>query len=675
MPVSTYYDPKTNKWLQAQEAAKAGLNVSPEDIPVAVPEVVKQEQVKPTINPIESEYNSYNDPLAPLKNFINPISDFVGNTAKSVGDTASDLYKSASETGSDLYKSASETGRDIGNWADRNRVGLGGFATAIGAGFARRDPSDALANYNKSIIQNKQQRQEEEKFKMATDSNHPYNQQFRELFASMLPDVTAKLGDRFGKMTVQNFKDAGLTDLLDVTQKQIEISKNDPNSPISKRTRDMASSQYGITIPENYSANDVPRFLESWKTKEELANKREEIGIKRDVADTRNREVTDKLANSFINRDKAVTEREALQQKMSQQEQMFEPQLKEQKVKAEVASQTQQDQIKLAKEQTKEKELARRAIDPTSDLSKRSQQLFKKNFPQYGKYVNENSSKYVIEKIINDVIPDLERTKMTTTSAEKRTIAEQNARQKIEGIRQNAANLRVRMQQSGANYRTSQATQLGYARLNETERSNRAREELQNKKLSDKYADTYISEGELGNQGLTKQTISKKLEQGAGARELIRNSNTIMNKIDDVGFKDVAGLTSLSGELQSLYTNIGLDVKQNKALGAYDQGVRDLLSELAKNPTSPSALAKKKMVKGQYKAVIDTINNAYKSKSIQQKWDERVGSPVDYTLKLNRAVKDGDAEAIQEFSELGYGQDDLIKAYKNSMPLKTKGGE
>jgi hypothetical protein len=580
------------------------------------------------------------------KNIFTPPVNAITTGARGIGNFVSDVGQGIKETAS-----------DVGNWADQNRVGLGGFATAIGAGLARRDPSEALANYNKSIIQNKQQRQEEEKFKMATDGSHPYNQQFRELFAKMLPDVTAKLGDRFGQMTVQNFKDAGLTDLLDVTQKQIEISKNDASSPISKRTRDMASSQYGIQIPENYSANDVPRFLEAYKTENELKNKRKEIDIKQGKLEL-------EAGKGFSDKENKENLLKIKQAEELRNQQMFKPQLQEQEVKAEIAKETKQNQIETSKENLNKLQFANNSLDPASELSKKAKNDFMKTNKKYSYLINPNMSHSDIKEIETKVIPDLIKSERTNLTSLQRQAMQSNALKAVQAIRD-----------KNANYRAGLTNKLGYARLGETAQHNRAMEELQNKKLSDKYADTYISEGELGNQGLTKQTIGKKLEQGAGARELIRNSNTIMNKIDDVGFRDVAGLTSLSGELQSLYTNIGLDVKQNKALGAYDQGVRDLLSELAKNPTSASALAKKKMVKGQYKAVIDTINNAYKSKSIQQKWDERVGSPVDYTLKLNRAVKDADPEAIQEFSDLGYGQDDLIKAYKNSMPLKTKGGE
>ncbi len=576
--------------------------------------------------------------------YLSPVGESIGKSTKYLGDV-----------GQSLYEGAKGTASDIGNWADQNRVGLGGFATAIGAGLAKRDAGEALSRYNQSIIQNKQQKQEEEKFKMATDSSHPYNQQFRELFAKMLPDVTAKLGERFGQMTVQNFKDAGLTDLLDVTQKQIEISKNDSNSPISKRTRDMASSQYGIEIPENYSANDVPRFLEAYKTQNELTNKREEIGIKKGKLEVE----TGKALSDKENKENLLKIKQAEELR---NQQMFEPQLKEQKVKAEVASQTQENQIKTSQENLKKLEFANKSLDPASDLSKQAKNNFIKTNKKYSYLIAPDMSYNDIKEIETKVVPDLIKSEKTNATSLQRQAMQSNAMKTVQAIRD-----------KNANYRAGLINKLGYARLGETAQHNRAMEELQNKKLSDKYADTYISEGELGNQGLTKQTIGKKLEQGAGARELIRNSNIIMNKIDDVGFSDVAGLTSLSGELQSLYTNIGLDVKQNKALGAYDQGVRDLLSELAKNPTSTSALAKKKMVKGQYKAVIDTINNAYKSKSIQQKWDERVGSPVDYTLKLNRAVIDNDPEAMQEFSDLGYETDDLLKAYKNSMPLKRKG--
>ena len=631
------------------------------DVPLAVP-TVQPNPLGAGINTINEVEQNVGNLLAPKKessafdwvneNIFNPA----GNLLKAGGEKISDV---ASGLGKGISKAAS----DVGDWASENRVGLGGFGTAIGAGIAGRDASEALSRYNQAIIANKKQRQEELQFDMATNSNNPYNQQFRDLFAKMLPDVTAQLGDSFNKMTVQNFRDAGLDKLLETAQKQIEISKFDSNSSFSKQARAAAESQYGIVIPENVSGAQVADYVSGYVKNRELSRKDEEVSIKRQKGEREERKLTDELATGQLTRSEKASQIEKLNQEVQQKGEMFPSQLEEQKVKSEIATETKNAQILKSKEEAKKLEFANISLDPKSKLSQNAKKDFIKNNKDFAYLITPEDSAADI-KDIRKLVVDLKRTKSTNMTSIERQKIQSDTLKQVQAIRD-----------KNANYRAGINNRLGYARLGETERHNRATEEFQNKKLSDKYADTYISQGDLDNQALTKPTISKKLEQGAGARELIRNSKTIMDKIDDVGFKDVAGLTSLSGELQSLYTNIGLDVKQNKALGAYDQGVRDLLSELAKNPTSASALAKKKMVKGQYKAVIDTINNAYKSKSIQQKWDERVGSPVDYTLKLNRAVKDGDAEAIQEFSELGYEQDDLIRAYKNSMPLKRKGGE
>ena len=597
---------------------------------------------RPTINEVEQNVGNL---LTPKKQNNNAF-DWV---SENIFSPAGNLLKAGKEG---ISKAAS----NVGDWAYENRVGLGGFGTAIGAGLAGRDASEALSRYNQAIIANKKQRQEELQFDMATNPNNPYNQQFRELFAKMLPDVTAKLGDSFNKMTVQNFRDAGLDKLLETAQKQIEISKFDSNSSFSKQARAAAENQYKIKIPEDVPGIRVPDYIEAEKLK--IQNQFKE----REVANKENK-LQLEVGKGMVDEKYKGEELKLKEAEEKRKAQIFPSQLEEQKVKSEIATETKNAQILKSKEEAKKLEFANISLDPKSKLSQDAKKDFIKNNKKYAYLITPEDSAADI-KDIKKLVVDLKRTESTNMTSLERQKIQSNTLRQVQEIRD-----------KNANYRASINNKLGYARLGETERHNIAMEGLQNKKLSDKYADTYISEGDLGNQGLTKPTISKKLEQGAGARELIRNSKTIMDKIDDVGFRDVAGLTSLSGELQSLYTNIGLDVKQNKALGAYDQGVRDLLTELAKNPTSPSALAKKKMVKGQYKAVIDTINNAYKSKSIQQKWDERVGSPVDYTVKLNRAVKNSDPEAIQEFLELGYDQDDLIKAYKNSMPLKTKGGE
>jgi hypothetical protein len=650
MPAPIYFS--NGRQVTPEEALKLGENVSPEDIS---PQIQAQqpiaETVKPTINPVQSEYNNYNDPLSSIKNFFTPFAETVSDASDYIGTGINKAGKSISDTAS-----------DVGNWADRNRVGLGGFATAIGAGFARRDPSEALANYNKSIIQNKQQAQEEEKFKMATDGSHPYNQQFRELFAKMLPDVTKRLGDRFGNMTVQNFKDAGLTDLLDVTQKQIEISKNDPNSSISKRTRDMASSQYEIQIPENVSANEVPNYIAALKNKNEMANKQKEIGIKQGTLDAK-KEATLMQAQKAEEELRNQRELTGLKQEQNAREsQLFPSSLEEAKVKAEIAKQTQESTIAEAKAKSNKEQYLYNSMDSKSDLSKNAKKSFLKSFPKYSYLISDDMSSKDIKDIETNVIPDLRKTELMNINSINRQKIQSGALIQAQQIRD-----------KNANYRASLMNRLGERRLGETTRHNIATEEINRKKMNEKYADTYISQGDLSNQGLSQPAISKKLESGSGARELIRNANSIMNNIDNLKPTDALGLTELSGQLQSLYTNMGLDVKQNKALGAYDQGVRDLLSEMAVNPNSVKAYAKKQYLKGQYKAVINSVNNAYKAKSIQQKWDERVGSPVDYTLKLNKAVIDNDPEAMQEFSDLGYGSDDLLKAYKNSMPLKRKG--
>ena len=656
MPESFIINPKTSGRATREDLLKMqsqGYPIPQENIPQEqIAETPLAEVPKATPNAIQSSYNNYGNPLDFFKtNIVNPLA----NAGSYVGDKITDASHYIGRGIDKAGESISDTASDVGNWADRNRIGLGGFATAIGAGLARRDPSEALANYNRSIIQNKQQAQEEEKFKMATDASHPYNQQFRELFANMLPDVTKKLGNRFNNMTVQNFKDAGMGDLPVLIEKQIEISKNDPSSSISKRTRDMASSQYKIEIPENVSANEVPRFIEAYNTKLKQ-------GVEQKKLDLKQGELEVKGGKAFADIENQEMLTKLKQAENARQAELFPSNLQEAQIKSNIAKQTQESTIAEAKAKSKKEQYLYDSMDSKSDLSKNAKKSFLKSFPKYSYLISDDMSNKDIKDIETNVIPDLRKTELINMNSINRQKIQSGALIQAQQIRD-----------KNANYRASLMNRLGEKRLGETTRHNIATEEINRKKMNEKYADTYISEGDLSNQGLSKSTISKKLESGSGARELIRNANNIMNNIDNLKPTDALGLTELSGQLQSLYTNMGLDVKQNKALGAYDQGVRDLLSEMAVNPNSVKAYAKKQYLKGQYKAVIDSVNNAYKAKSIQQKWDERIGSPVDYTLKLNKAVIDNDPEAMQEFSDLGYGSDDLLKAYKNSMPLKRKG--
>ena len=272
-------------------------------------------------------------------------------------------------------------------------------------------------------------------------------------------------------------------------------------------------------------------------------------------------------------------------------------------------------------------------------------------------------------------MPDLQRTKMTTTSAEKRTIIEQNARQKIEGIRQGAANFRVKLQQSGANYRTSQTTGLGYARLDETKRSNKAREELLKNKESAKYGDAFIAEKDLSIYGLSSANIKKEIDQATGAIQSVSQSREIMNNIDKIGLREVMGLSALGGRLQTLSIKLNMTEKQKEAMGVYDEGVKKLMEAMKTSPGNVKLiLGYKEAVKAQYKQMMDSVNEAYIAKGKQMGYDARFGSPIDYTQELKAAI-DGDSEMIDKFKQFGYDSDTMLDIYKNRSFKVRKRGE
>jgi hypothetical protein len=576
------------------------------------------------------------------KNIFTPTTNALSAGAKGIGDFASDVGQGIKGTAS-----------DVGNWADQNRVGLGGFATAIGAGLARRDPSEALANYNKAIIQNKQQRQEEEKFKMATDGSHPYNQQFRELFARMLPDVTAKLGDRFNSMTVQNFKDAGMGDLPVLIEKQMEISKNDPNSPISIRQRGILNSQYkayNINIPDTIPYNQLDSYVKKIVFDSEQAFKEREIKNKEEkLALDVNKETADETLQG---------QKLKLQQDENKRQEAIAP-----------------AQLKKTQAEADRLTYLEKSMNPKSEISLRSQQNFYKNFPKYKKYVNEDSTNSEINEIIKDVIPDLQKTEMTTTSARERTIIEQNVRQKIEGIRQRAANYRVQLQQAGADARTDKQVKFDYANLKEKQRSNMAREELLKNKELAKHGDTFIAEGDLKAYGLTPKEISTQIDKANGAIQSVSQSKQIMDNIDKVSLAEVAGLSGLGGRLQTLSTTLNMTKKQEWAMGAYDKGVQELMDQMKKNPRDIKLiLGYKQAVKAQYKQMIDSVNEAYVAKSKQIGYDARFGSPINYTQELEAAIN-GDEEMIDKFSQFGYDPATMLDIYKTRSFKVRKRGE
>jgi hypothetical protein len=563
--------------------------------------------------------------------YLTPIGEGIGKSTKYLGDV-----------GQSLYEDAKETASDVGNWADRNRVGLGGFATAIGAGLARRDPSEALANYNKSIIQNKQQRQEEEKFKMATDGNHPYNQQFRELFAKMLPDVTAKLGERFNSMTVQNFKDAGLTDLLDVTQKQMEISKNDPSSAISQRTRDMVSSQYGIEIPKNVSANEVPRFIEAYNTKlkqgvelKKLDLKKGELEVKggKAFADIENQEMLTKLK----------------QEENARQAQLFPSQLEEQKVKAKVATETQQYQIDTMKDKQKQLDLSNKSNDPNTKEAILARKNLEKRFPLLKKLIPPNMT--LAQEA--DVVKGIEDFRLKAKGlTDRRAMASE-----LRNAQLNIASMNDRTKRLGLQQTQEYRNQMIDLKKQQNER--------ENLKLAYQNPMGTIPQKQLDAAGISKKDLSDTVEYSSD----VQNAKDLVNEFKDIlnrnGRFKILSDAEIRGKLQTMRTRFAGIIKRKDVLGALDAGVLTYVDQLLADPTSFSnALKPNSQMISQANTFLNGLENEEKNYYLGRKFDPRVARDIGQFQILVRKAGQGDKEAYKKLRDTGYSQDQINDFYQ-----------
>lgn len=563
--------------------------------------------------------------------YLSPVGESIGKSTKYLGDV-----------GQSLYEGAKGTASDIGNWADQNRVGLGGFATAIGAGLAKRDAGEALYRYNQSIIQNKQQKQEEEKFKMATDSSHPYNQQFRELFAKMLPDVTAKLGDRFGQMTVQNFKDAGLTDLLDVTQKQIQVSMLDPTSEYSKRARDMARSQYGIEIPENYSANDVPKFIEAYKTENELKNKRKEIDIKQGKLEVEG-------GKALFDKENKENLLKIKQAEESRNQQMFEPQLKEQKAKAEVASQTQENQIKTIQEKVKEQQLLNLQNDPNNPQAKLARDTLIKRFPFFKKLIPPDMT---LAQEAN-VIKGIENFRLEAQGLnDKKSIA--NA---LRNTQLNIASMNDKTRRLGLQQDKQYKDEIIKLKQQQNQR--------ENIKLAYQNPSGTINQKQLDAAGLSKKDLSDTVEYSTD----VQNAKDLVNEFKDIltkkGRFKILSDAEVRGQLQTMRTRFAGIIKRKDVLGALDAGVLTYVDQLLADPTAFSnALKPNSQIISQANAFLNGLENEEKNYYLGRKFDPRVSRDIGQFQILVKKAGQGDKEAYKKLRDIGYSQDQINSFYE-----------
>lgn len=643
---SIYFRPDTGTAITPQQAQKLGLNVLPEDLPESVPDVsatpvpqdivTRSVQASSSPSTVEQQFGSFGNPFGYVQNLLSQGAENVGKGFSLAGEKIGNTLSG------------------IGDWASENRVGLGGLGTAIGAGLAGRDASEALSRYNQSIIANKQQQAREEELRMLRDPTHSYNQQFRELFRKMIPDVAASLGENFEKMTVQNFKDAGLTDLMDVTQKRITISMSDPTSEASKRAREMASTQYGIPIPDNVSANEVKNYIDA-------INKQKEQSFKEREVSTKEQKLLDEKTYKKILAEEKIKEGERGLEKLELE-----------KAKGSREAELHQSELDKLKKQNLETQLKIDKDDPNSETSKMAYkslvQSTKKMFEGkiLGKSFNpesipKNLSANEYSKLTDDII------------RHRQSLLQMNNTKDIAAANRNMQKEMRRYAESQANYRASIQNKLGYSRLSEQQRHNKEMEEYYKNKEANKYGDVFINEGDLKSRGLTPTTINKKIESAAGAMSLIEKSKQIITSLDKVGFKDIAGLTELSGVLKTLSTQIDLDEKQRSVLGAYDKGVQELMDKMKSDPTGIKTLYARDRVKAQYQTMINEIMKGYKNQSRISGYDPRFGSPIQFTLELEDAIQNQNPESIQRFKDMGYDSDDMLEAYGKKFTVKKRG--
>ena len=614
---SIYFRPDTGTPITPQEAQKLGLNVLPEDLPESVPDVsttpVQQDIVTRTVqasrspNIVEQKFSSFGNPFGYVQNLLSKGAENVGKGFSLAGEKIGNTLSG------------------IGDWASENRVGLGGLGTAIGAGLAGRDASEALSRYNQSIIANKQQQAREEELRMLRDPTHSYNQQFRELFRKMIPDVAASLGENFEKMTVQNFKDAGLTDLMDVTQKRITISMSDPTSEASKRAREMATTQYGISIPDNVSANQVQAYIDA-------NNKKIEQGFKA-------REVLSKEKTAGAAEERAMTD--AVHKKILQEEAIN---------KREIS----REELDLKKEEEKRKA----ELFPTEKAIKEAQ----KEKSQFENKVQKLNEKQLLEK------PKLENKLLN---------------KKIQDI-DNDYNLglkKLQVQERIANKQIGSARERLLARINFDKQKLRDelkykydalahKDKIENLKLSYQNPEGTVNQKILDNAGLSKQALKELVQYSSDSETMKDYMNQLKGIITKKGRYAAYSDQAIRGQMASLHAQILAKIKDKDKLGALDKGVLEYVDRLITNPTELSnAFSNSTKIVSQLDTALEGTSTEQRNKYIGSKWDPRMARDIGSFQKLvNKAYK-GDKQSVLKFQEYGYTPEQIGEFYDNRLPV------
>lgn len=614
---SIYFRPDTGAPIPPQEAQRLGLNVSPEDLPALVPDVsttpVQQDIVTQSVeasrspNIVEQQFRSFGNPFGYVQNLLSQGAENVGKGFSLAGEKIGNTLSG------------------IGDWASENRVGLGGLGTAIGAGLAGRDASEALSRYNQSIIANKQQQAKEEELRMLRDPTHSYNQQFRELFRKMIPDVAASLGENFEKMTVQNFKDAGLTDLMDVTQKRITISMSDPTSEASKRAREMASTQYKIPIPDNISANEVKAYIDAYKNEIEQGFKEREVKTKEESAESaKKRAVTDAEYKKILG-NKATEDTKINQQELNLKQQ-------DEKRKAE--------------------------LFPTEKAIKEAQ----KEKAQFENKVQKLNEKQLLEK------PKLENKLLN---------------KKIQDI-DNDYNLglkKLQVQERIANKQIGSARERLLARINFDRQKLRDelkykydslahRDKIENLKLSYQNPEGTVNQKILDNAGLSKQALKELVQYSSDSETMKDYMNQLKGIITKKGRYAAYSDQAIRGQMASLHAQILAKIKDKDKLGALDKGVLEYVDRLITNPTELSnAFSNSTKIVSQLNTALDGTSTEQRNKYIGSKWDPRMARDIGSFQKLvNKAYK-GDKQSVLKFQEYGYTPEQIGEFYDNRLPV------
>lgn len=614
---SIYFRPDTGAPITPQEAKRLGLNVIPEDLPESVPDVsttpVQQDIVTQTVqasrspNTVEQQFGSFGNPFGSVR-------DLLSKGAKNVGEGFSLAGERIGNTLS-----------GIGDWASENRIGLGGLGTAIGAGLAGRDASEALSRYNQSIIANKQQQAREEELRIQNDSSHPYNQQFRNLFKQLIPDVAVKLGDNFEKMTVKNFKDAGLTDLLDVTQKRIAIDMSDRTSEVSKRAREMASTQYGIPIPDNISANEVKAYIDDHNKKIEQGLKEREVETKEETARSAKQRAIAEAAYKAILGEEAINEREIKQKKLD-----------------------------LEKEEGERKA----ELFPTEKAIKEAQ----KEKAQFENKVQKLNEKQLIDK------PKLENKLLN---------------KKIQDI-DNDYNLglkKLQVQERIANRQIGSARDRLLTRINFDKQKLRDelkykydalahRDKIENLKLSYQNPEGTVNQKILDNAGLSKQALKELVQYSSDSETMKDYMNQLKGIITKKGRYAAYSDQAIRGQMASLHAQILAKIKDKDKLGALDKGVLEYVDRLITNPTELSnAFSNSTKIVSQLNTALEGTSTEQRNKYIGSKWDPRMARDIGSFQKLvNKAYK-GDKQSVLKFQEYGYTEEQIVEFYDNRLPV------